>query len=259
MSVTATDCRVIILVKALPQPSKKHGETVCCAGVTPDGQWKRLYPIRYRHLAGETAFSRWDVVSYRYRPPLRDKRSESCAVEEDSLQIIGVMPEKERAKLLNPLVLPAVSEAGRRGQSLALIRPKNTHFSYRLKSPAEIAEEKEAYAKAARQGSLLDKELEALDPTPYDFKFRFDDADGQHTYTNGDWEAHAMFYMGRRRGKTIAEVLDWMEHTFNVVYPQKGMGFAVGNMAKRPQTWQLLGVIRLDELPEHVAAQGTLF
>jgi hypothetical protein len=35
--------------------------------------------------------------------------------------------------------------------------------------------------------------------------------------------------------------------TFNVEYPLKGMVFAIGNQAKRPQTWQLLGVIRLDE------------
>lgn len=37
------------------------------------------------------------------------------------------------------------------------------------------------------------------------------------------------------------------EMTFNDVYPRKGMVFAIGNQAKRPQTWQLLGVIRLDE------------
>jgi hypothetical protein len=32
------------------------------------------------------------------------------------------------------------------------------------------------------------------------------------------------------------------------------MAFALGNQAKRPQTWQLLGVIRLDEV-----TQGELF
>lgn len=259
MSVTATESRVTILVKALPQPSKKHGETVCCAGITPDGSWKRLYPIRYRHLAGKTSFERWDIVSFRYRTPVHDKRTESCAVEEDSIAIVGKMPKCERAPMFNRLLLPSVSEAGRRGQSLALIRPSGARFFYRQKSTDEIAEAKDAYAKAARQGSLLDKELETLEPTPYDFKFRFHDADGEHTYTNGDWEAHAMYYMGLRRGKTVREALEWMDHTFNVVYPEKGMAFAVGNMAKRPQTWQLLGVIRLDELPEHIAAQGSLF
>ncbi|MEO4043104.1 hypothetical protein AAFN47_15995 [Hoeflea sp. CAU 1731] len=259
MSVTATNCRVTILVKALPQPSKKYGETVCCAGLTSSGQWKRLYPIRYRHLAGETAFGRWNIITYRYRPPIHDRRAESCAVEEDSIKIVGQMPEKERAKRLNPLILPSVSEAARLGRSLALIRPTNTHFFHRQKSAEEIAEEKEAFAKAARQGSLLDRELETLEPTPHVFKFRFKDAEGEHVYTNGDWEAHAMFYRGLQRRKSATEVLDWMDHTFNVVYPQKGMAFAVGNIAKRPQTWQLLGVIRLDELPEYEIAQGKLF
>jgi hypothetical protein len=95
MRVTPSECRVTILVKALPQPSKKYGETVCCAGVTPEGQWKRLYPIRYRHLAGETSFGRWNVVKFRYRSPPQDKRAESCNVEEDSIQIVGETPDNE--------------------------------------------------------------------------------------------------------------------------------------------------------------------
>jgi hypothetical protein len=44
-----------------------------------------------------------------------------------------------------------------------------------------------------------------------------------------------------------------MYQTLNVEYPRKGMVFAIGNQAKRPQTWQLLGVIRLDD-----ASQGEL-
>ena len=259
MHVTPTDSRVTILVKALPQPSKKYGETVCCAGVTPDGQWKRLYPVRYRHLAGDAAFKRWDTIRFRHRPPVHDKRAESCSVEEDSIAVVGSMSPRERSRHLNSLILPSVAEAARRSQSLALIRPRDTRFFYKVKSEAELTEEREAYARAARQGSLLDKELDALEPTPYEFKFEFKDGEDPHTYTNGDWEAHAMFYNGLRRGKTKAEVLDWMDDIFNVEYPSKGMVFAVGNQAKRPHVWQLLGVIRLDELSEMDRAQASLF
>lgn len=56
--------RALILVKALPQPSKKHKETVCCAGVTVDGAWKRLYPIRFRQLGEGSTFHRWDWVDF---------------------------------------------------------------------------------------------------------------------------------------------------------------------------------------------------
>jgi hypothetical protein len=38
-----------------------------------------------------------------------------------------------------------------------------------------------------------------------------------------------------------------MSGKFNDEYPRAGMAFALGNQAKRPQTWQLLGVIRLDD------------
>jgi len=230
----------------LPQPSKTYGETVCCAGVTAKGEWKRLFPIRFRHLQGTSSFSRWDWVKFRFTQPTRDKRSESCRVHEESLVVDGKLPKSEQANFLNSLVLPSINAAIERGQSLALVRPKNTHFAHRRKSAAEIAEERGAFEQAARQTSLFDKELAALDPTPFEFRFKFED-DTQHNFQNGDWEAHAMFYNGIQRGMTEQEVLDWMDETFNVRYPRDGMLFAIGNQAKRPQVWQLLGVLRVDE------------
>jgi len=75
----------------------------------------------------------------------------------------------------------------------------------------------------------------------------------QGGYQNGDWETHVMFW---RRRELYGEkgALESMAGEFNDEYPKKGMVFALGNQAKRPQTWQLLGVIRLDEL-----TQGELF
>lgn len=246
-------------MKALPQPSARYGETVCCAGVTQQGLWKRLYPIRFRHLSGESSFGRWDQVSFKYSKPVRDKRVESCHVYEDTIEILGQFPQKERARAFNPLIVSSVAEASRRGQSLALIRPEETRFIFKRKSNSGLAEERIAYSKAARQGLLFDKELDQLEPSPYEFRFKFRDAEAEHTYANGDWEAHAMFYRGTRSGKSDKEVLDWMDHTFNVEYPAKGMAFAVGNQAKRPQVWQLLGVLRLDKLSDTERAQGSLF
>jgi hypothetical protein len=236
-------------VKALPQPSKTHGETVCCAGVTPQGEWKRLFPIRFRHLSGNSCFSRWDWVTFRYTRPTHDIRAESCRVHEESIVIDGKLPRADQATFLNPLVVPSINVAIEQGKSLALLRPKNTRFIFKKKSPKAITEEREAFEKAARQTSLFDKELATLTPTPYEFRFKFED-DTPHNFQNGDWEAHAMFYNGMKRGMSEQEALEWMDHTFNVTYPQQGMLFAVGNQAKRPQVWQLLGVLRVDDPPQ---------
>ena len=56
-----------------------------------------------------------------------------------------------------------------------------------------------------------------------------------------------MFWRESRR-TSQTKALEWMDRVFNEGYPKQGMAFAIGNQAKRPQAWQLLGVIRLDEL-----------
>ncbi len=96
---------------------------------------------------------------------------------------------------------------------------------------------------------MFDKDLAEIEPSPYDFRFNFEDDAGEHNYQNGDWEAHAMFWReSKEHGQDKA--LQWMDHVFNEDYPKRGMVFAIGNQAKRPQTWQLLGVVRVDELTQ---------
>jgi hypothetical protein len=242
--------RALILVKALPQPSKKHKETVCCAGVTVDGAWKRLYPIRFRQLGEGSTFRRWDWVDFEYELPPQDKRRESCKVFEDRIRVSGQMKQGERARFLNPLIMPSINEAAARGMSLALIRPQRTSFHFKRKSADRIAKEREHFAAVERQTSFLDADLKALEPTPYDFRFRFEDGGRRRQFMCGDWEVHTTFRRRRDEFGGDEAALKWMDEKFNHEYPRKGMAFAVGNVAARPQTWMLLGIIRLDELTQ---------
>lgn len=238
--------RVTILVKAFPQPSKKHVETVCCAGITGEGLWKRLFPIRFRQLSGDQAFKRWDVVEFDYSRPQYDSRIESCKVHEESISVVSHINNYERrSRLLTPLILPSEKAAIQRNQSLVLIEPRNIRFHYKKRTIDEINRIKEAFKHASRQTSFLDKEMAEIDPSPYNFKFSYEDAVGKHTKTCGDWEIHAT-YRNFSRALGEAGALEKMEHIFNVEYPRKGVLFALGNMAKRPQTWQLLGIIRTE-------------
>lgn len=246
MTTTRPSARVVMLVKALPQPSKTYGETVCCAGVTADLQWKRLFPVRFRHLSGESSFSRWDWVKFSYGRPRSDTRKESCHVHEESIVVENRLSEKERSQLLNPIVLKSAKHAAELGLSLALIRPRNTRFIWKERSKSDIEEIRASFKAAARQTSMFDKELAELNPSPYDFRFKFEDDGGSHDYQDGDWEAHAMFWKECNR-TSAANAIAWMDKIFNEDYPERGMVFAIGNQAKRPQTWQLLGVVRLDE------------
>jgi hypothetical protein len=237
--------KVIILVKAAPHPSRRYQETVCCAGVTPEGEWRRLYPVRFRHLSGEAKFSRWEIIEYKWQRPKGDPRPESRRVEEQSLRVTGDLPRASHAPFLDPLLRESYNDAARRGETLTLVRPKNLTFRWRRKSDAEITGEKGSFVEAARQGSLLDEPLRAFEPCPYHLRIGFEDAAGLHGMTCGDWETSATFFKWRKlygEEQALARLRD----TYESEYSAKGVALAMGTVARRPKQWLLLGVLRMD-------------
>ncbi|MBF0268433.1 MAG: hypothetical protein HQL44_07555 [Alphaproteobacteria bacterium] len=235
----------MVLVKALPHAGKKHGETVCCAGVTLQGEWRRQFPIPFRRL--QEKFSRWDIIEYEYIFPKDDKRPESRRVQVDSIKVIKNVPTGERAAFLSPVLVASTSVAADRGQTLALIRPKKVRFKWKLKTEREISEERQAYHEAARQESFFDESLAALQPCPFAFKFNYEDEKGKpHESTCDDWETAATFFKFEREyGKEAA--LEKMKKIFEHEYPSKGMAFGMGVHSRYPDIWLLVGVLRLDE------------
>lgn len=238
--------QTIVLVKAWPQPSQKYGETVCCAGVTPEGEWRRLFPIRFRHLSGKAQFTRWDVVSYRPDRPRDDRRHESRRVDEPTLTVTGKMSPAARAGFFDPLFRPSVADAASRGESLTLVRPRSIRFRWRLKSAAAQEAERLKRAKTSTQGSLFDRELAKIEPCPYNLYLTFEDAKGPHVMVCGDWETAATFFKLRR---TLGDegALEHLRKTYEETYFKQGVALALGTMKKRPQQWMLLGILRLDE------------
>lgn len=238
--------QTIVLVKAWPQPSQKYGETVCCAGVTPEGEWRRLFPIRFRHLAGDAQFSRWDVVEYRAELPRDDNRPESRRVDEPSLRVVRKMAQPARAAFFDPLFRQSTAEAAAKGESLTLVRPKSVRFRWKRKSDEELGEELIRRTKTMAQGSLFDKELAAIQPCPFNLTLAFEDAAGPHEMTCGDWETAAAFFnLSQTYGDEGA--LDHLKTTYEDRYFAQGVALALGTVKKRPQQWLLLGIIRLDE------------
>jgi hypothetical protein len=241
--------KILVLVKALPHAGKRHGETVCCAGVTESGEWRRQYPIHFRTL--QNKFARWDWIEYDWIAPKGDdRRSESRRVQEDTIVVQSKMPERERASFLNPLVVPSTRAAAAQGKSLAIVRPRKSRFRWERKSENDLASERAAYKVAASQLSFLDQELAVLRPCPFAFKFDYETEDGvSHKATCDDWETAAMFYNFQKR-KGAEGALQEMNRIFNQVYPSKGMVFAMGTHSRFPDVWLLVGVIRLDRVSQ---------
>lgn len=231
-------------MKALPHVGEEHGEMVCCAGVTLNREWRRQFPVNFRYLK-DKKFKRWQWIEYDWRKPTDDRRRESQRVQEGTIRPGRMMPRRERAAFLQPLIRGSTSEATERGETLTLIRPVEPRFRCRKKDTSTLDKERAAYALAADQLSFFAAAQRPLDPCPYEFIFRYQSEDGPHEHQCGEWETAAMYFkFSRRYGEQGA--LDRMMETFNNEYPEKGMVFAMGTHSRYPGTWLLVGVLRLD-------------
>jgi hypothetical protein len=131
--VASDASRVLVLVKATPQPSRKYGDTVCVAGVDMEAaspKWMRLYPVPFRYLDGEQQFKKYDVIRVRTRAAGADHRPESRKIDAQSLRVErSVKGWESRARWVEPLagrtMCELISDARLdiNAASLAAVRP----------------------------------------------------------------------------------------------------------------------------------------
>lgn len=252
--------RVLITVKAAPNPSVTHGETVCVAGVAlgqlgPTG-WIRLYPINFRHLPKATEqFKKYDIVTVDCRPA-EEVRLESWRPNMSTLRVESHLPPwQKRRELLEPMIdssmcrLRAEAADDARARSLALIRPAEV-ISFRLEQHPGWNKDEQRKIEAYVNQLEFDVLQGALDKTPLEaprfrgfYKWRCGEPHcGTHEQSIIDWEFVALQrnLWKRSEDETKAEL---RKRFFDeICSPENDVAFYVGNQAKRPQTFSILGV-----------------
>ncbi len=241
------EAEAVVIVKAAPQISQRHGETVCCAGIDIRGNWLRIYPVAFRTLDEGQKFGRWDRIRFKWRASADDTRPESRRIEQQSLQIMGELKQSERDRFLAKAIVTGLDAERQAGRSLALLRPKSPVFSFEKKSQPEIEADRKRFAALHQQKDLFNsKAIIPYDPCPYKFKYSYRMDDGPREGTCQDWEIEATFF---KWSKLYGEkgALDAMQTRFGEEYPKRGMLLAMGTHSRWPDTWLINGVVRLDE------------
>lgn len=237
----------VVLIKAAPQVGLRHGETVCCAGLDLYGNWLRLYPVSFRQLDEAQKFGRWDRVSFKWRMPNDDRRTESRRVDQQSIELHGKIREAERPGLLGKAIVTSLERERAASRSLALLKPEISEFVVERKTTEELAAEQQRFTALRAQQDLFAKEVTPYAPCPYRFKYRYRTDDGERFGTCQDWEIEATFYRWSRlygEERALAE----MRRVFGDEYPRKGLLFAMGTHSQYPDVWLINGLIRLDPI-----------
>lgn len=166
------------------------------------------------------------------------------------MAVVRKMALRAREGFFDPLFRDSITAAADRGESLTLVRPGFLKFRWRPKSEADLEEERRRRLKTMQQGSLFDRELELIEPCPYNLSLAFEDGAGRHEMVCGDWEtASAFFNLRRRYGDEQA--LEHLRSTYEDAYFQQGVALALGTVKKRPSQWLLLGISRTGRNGRH--------
>jgi len=246
---------MLITVKAAPNPSVQHGETVCVAGLSTDlerPRWIRLYPINFRHLEQDTSFSKYDVVEVDALPSTKDPRVESWRPRMDTLQVKRhLKPWRARRALLDPVVEPSMCAVYRNAKadvsapSLALISAMQVDDLEIVPHPGWTREEQLKIDAYVNQFELFPGQ----DKTPLHaprfrgfYRWRCHEP-GCRGHRQGiiDWEFVALQRkLGHWDDAQSAEALR-KKFLTDICHSGRDLAFYVGNQAKRSQTFSILG------------------
>jgi len=250
--------RVVITVKAAPNPSERYGETVCVAGISAELErpgWIRLYPINFRNLEGDIRFRKYDIVTVDAVRARADVRHESWNPRMSTLHVErSLKPWVPRKGYITPYIsssMCAINTAGHGtgiAPSLGLVRARTVDGLDIEPHPGWSSDEQ---AKIDRYVNQIDLFGDA-DRTPLDaprlrgwYRWHCDD-NGCRGHRQGilDWEFVAFQRLRAHRDLSNDELAARLRGKFldEVCGPGKDVAFYVGNQAKRHQVFSVLGI-----------------
>jgi hypothetical protein len=250
--------RVLVTVKAYPQPSQRYGETVCVAGVRIDTgtpSWVRLYPVGFRDLPRTDQFKKYQVVDLKAAATTKDQRPESRRPNLHSMTLGDVIEPngrwRHRWTHLAPLAGATTTcellakQGPVTAPSLGLVKPRVDDLT--VEKNEEFAADKKALAEMAAAPDLFGSpERSPLEAAPFKLKYRYrcesEKCPGHHQSII-DWEAgeSARKWQEGYSENALADAMrtKWLDQ---MCAADRDTYFYLGNQAAHRRSFLVLGV-----------------
>lgn len=259
--------RILVTVKTYPNLSSKYIETVCTAGLRPDGTWVRIYPVRFRWLDEEQQYKKFDWIECEIRHASNDKRPESFRpVNPGELRApVGHMGREHNWRERRQLILKKatvfdrldvlIAGAKSNTMSLAVFKPAQIlDFTWtpekrdwppgKLEQIALKLNQQDLFADNARREAF-----KVVDRLPYRFSYKFRDMAGRVSApTILDWEIGALFWNCLRDANGDENVaLRKVRQKYLDEFLKKDLHFFMGTTSRHhlraPNPWLIVGVL----------------
>jgi hypothetical protein len=228
----------VMLGKTVPEPNSDRRVFVCSAGVSRemDGLL-RIYPLARQH-----APKRWTINQVPLERNPKDSRKESWKLQGDRslgaherinviFRGIDVVPQSDRARLLERYVVKSIAEANQQRLSLGVIHPiasPRLLFDFNPESP----ESPQLYMFDDFRATAPDAGAKRFSFIP---RVQFGDADGIHSLTLRDW---GCFEFMRKYG-------DARRHELSTALGLDAeCSLLIGNLNHHRTGWLVISVLR---------------
>lgn len=229
--------KMLITVKTYPTLSKRYKETVCTAGITEDGDWRRLYPIRFRYLDEEKKYKLYDHIEITVDETSSDGRPESRRPQTETIRVIQqVKSWSNRVEWVKPSIMQSMDELISAQRTIGAVKvEKVEEFYWKSVAPDWSESQKELL----RQDGLWSiHEPQKLQKIPYEFRIKWIDSDGA-SYDNMfiSWEVCQTW---RTYQRTYEKPLETMRDAWMSRFQKAGMlAFYMGNSRSHPQNFMI--------------------
>ena len=256
--------RILITVKTYPTLSRKYGETVCTAGIRPDGSWVRIYPVPFRRLEEGEQYKKFDWIDADLIKSKSDPRPETRhPTHLHQLVPVGHLDTKDQWRERRRLVLETaqvhtrlaslITDAKANKLSLAVLKPTAVeNFVVEAEEdrdwePAKLDQMRNQSA----QGDLFEEEwrktFKVIPKLPYNFSYRFTDADGREaTLQILDWEIGALYWNCYHRHRDEKVAIEKVRAKYMDEFMKTDVHFFLGTTQQyhfvAPNPWVIIGV-----------------
>jgi hypothetical protein len=246
--------KVLVTVKAYPEKSKTHGDTVCTIGLTEEGEWIRLYPIPYETYIFKE-INRYDWIEVECaKASEKLSRKESFKIRTNSLKVIdkslsssgtnGKPDWAERNKIVLPHVSPSIESLSDQfkidGTSIGLIKPKDIIKFYK-------DEDLEIYndSKKALQQTFFGASIPNVEKIPHIFGYEFTcngcQEEKRHRIQCEDWELLESYRKWGLIYGNVDTLWDKLKEQYHDKMLKRDIYFYMG-MFSRYTTWLIVGL-----------------
>ena len=248
--------KLLIVAKTCPIPSAKYRETVCVAAINRAGELRRLYPIPFRLIAGESQFKKWEWVRAVVSTTSRDQRPESRRLDVDTVEKLSEPIStkndwQERRSWIEPRLSVSFDALKLRRQqtqkSLGFIKP--TRLLGLDITPIKDTEWTEKEWISLTQEGLFDSDEALSRPPlrkiPFEFRYHYEcetpSGIAQHRHMVTDWEAGALYW-----NCVSSHGANWetpFRARLETEFAQKDLIFMMGTVHRFPDQWLIISLI----------------